>query len=144
MTRKRRKSRRPEMLSRNVSITSFRSSVSLRAVERRGEEPEIESQPWLELRGTIAEPLRDTRDVEIHLYPREQLVVGTARPASVGSIIQIRPRLSVVATFTHAGFDRVWALALGGQLKYAYIYFTEPHYSRALVVNLSVSNEFEE
>ena len=69
MPRKRRSPGRPEMLSRNVAISSFRTSVRLGASHRRGEEPEIESQPWLELQGKATEPIRDVTDVKISRYP---------------------------------------------------------------------------
>jgi hypothetical protein len=48
--RRKRAGGRPEMLSRTFAVTSFGVTLRTGAVERRGEEPEIESQPWLELR----------------------------------------------------------------------------------------------
>src|SRR5690242_14417229 len=121
------RSGRPEMLSRNVEISGFRMTARISAVHRRGEEPEIESKPWLELQGKATEPVRGVTAVKISMYPEEPLVVGTARPAAIGAIIQAKPELSVVLTWSHAEFDRVWALALGGQLKYSHLYFTKPH-----------------
>jgi hypothetical protein len=132
------------MLSRNVAISSFRTSVRLGAIHRRGEEPEIESEPWLELQGNVTEPIRDVTAVKISMYPREPLQVGTARPASVGAIVQARPELSIVLTWSHMDFDRLWALALSGHLKYSHLYFTKPHYNSGLVVSTSFSNELEE
>jgi hypothetical protein len=58
--RKRCKSSKPEMLSRNVEISSFGATVRIGAVHRKGEEPEIDSQPWLELRGTRSRPCTPT------------------------------------------------------------------------------------
>ena len=144
MRTRRRGHRGPEMLSRTVQVSSFSTRVGLYAIERRGEEPEIDSQPWLELRGTLDEPVREVRDVLISLFPREKVEVGTARPASVASVIQIRPHLSVVAAFPISEFDRLWTMALHGHVKYAYVYFTKPHYKTAHVVSLSFSNELEE
>lgn len=95
------------MLSRDVAISSFRASVRPNAVHRRGEEPEIETQPWLELQGKATETIRDVKDVKISMYPREPLQVGTARPATVGAIIGAKPELSVVLTWSHVDFDRV-------------------------------------
>ena len=140
-----RKNERSEMLSRNIEISSFATSVRLHASERRGEDPVIESRPWLELRGTMAEPIRDVRDVMISLFPREDATnVGTARPASVGALIQVRPELSFVITWPPADFDRVWALALSGRLTHARLSFTKPYRGSALVVGASFSNEAEE
>jgi hypothetical protein len=144
MPRKKHANNRPEMLSRNVAIESFRSSVRIGAVNRRGEEPEIESQPWLELQGKATEPVGGVSAVKISMYPREPLVIGTARPASVGAIIQAKPELSVVLTWGNADFDRVWAMALAGHLKYSHLYFTRPHYGSGLVVSASFSSELEE
>jgi hypothetical protein len=44
-----------------------------------------------------------------------------------------------VPTWPQVDFDRVWALAVGGQLKYAHLYFTKPHYNSGLVVSASFS-----
>ena len=144
MPKTRRASHRPEMWSRTVEIISFRTTVRLYAVTPKGEEPYIDSQPWLELDGTMDEPVRNVRDVVMNMYPKDKLEVGTARPASVGAIVQMRPHLSVVVTFPQTNFDRVWTLALGGRLKYGHLYFTKPHYNTALVVSMSLSNELEE
>lgn len=144
MAKKRRKSGRPEMLSRSVEISSFSATVRLNAVHPKGENPYIEGEPWLELRGTATEAVRDVRDVRISMYPRSTLQIGPARPASVGSLIQARPELSFVLTWPHVDFDRIWALALSGRLTHGNLYFTKPHYNTALVVSASFSNEAEE
>jgi hypothetical protein len=144
MPKRKRPANKPEMLSRNVAISSFSASIRIGAVHRRGEEPEIESQPWLELQGKVTEPVRDVTDVKISMYPREPLAIGTARPASVGAIIQAKPELSVVLTWSNADFDRVWSLATTGHLKYTHLYFTKPHYNSGLVVSASFSSEMEE
>lgn len=141
-----RRSRRrsDEILSRTVAVSEYRASLSVRAVTSRGMEPEIEGGPWLEVRGVLNEPLREASDVAINVYPTEKVEIGTARPAAVGSVIQVRPHIELVAALTHAEFDRVWAMALAGVLKHAYFACTKPHYNRALVTNLSFSNEPEE
>jgi len=132
------------MLSRNAGIASFSATVRIGAVHRRGEEPEIETQPWLELRGILEEPVKGTTEIRISNCPREPLIVGTARPASVGAIIGMKPEMSIVLTWSHTEFDRLWTLALSGQLKFAHFYFTAPRYGSGLVVNASFSNEREE
>lgn len=132
------------MLSRTVEIRSFRASVRLGIEGSRRPDPEIEAKPWLELIGTLEEPVRDVRDIRISLYPENKPTPGPARPPAVGAIIQTRPELSVVASFSHADFDRVWALALAGHLRHAYMAFTKPRYRTALVLSLSVSNVAEE
>src|SRR4029450_3527492 len=82
-TRKKKgKINRPEMLAQNVEITGFSTTVGLNAVHHKGAEPYIESQPWLELRGTATEPVNGVTDVKISVWLRETPKVGTARPAS--------------------------------------------------------------
>ncbi len=132
------------MLSRNAAIASFSATVRISAVHRRGEEPEIETQPWLELRGTLEEPVKGTTEIRISNYPREPLTVGTRRPASVGSIIGMKPHMHVVLTWSENEFDRLWSLALSGHLKFAYFYLTTPRYGSGLVVNASFSDERDE
>lgn len=135
---------RPEMLSRNVAISSFAATMRTSAAHRRGEEPEIESQPWLELRGNLEEPVNGVQDVVISMYPEDKMQVGTTRPAAVGSIIGMKPRIEVVLSWSYQEFDRVWALALSGQLKFGHLYFTAPRRNKGLVVSLSFSSEREE
>ena len=132
------------MLRRNVEISSFGATVRIGAVHEKGDEPYIESQPWLELRGKITEPVKGITDARISLYPRDDMQVGTARPACCGAIIGLKPVLEAVITWPHMEFDRLWALAMTGHLKWVHLYFTEPHYGHGLVVNASFGNEFEE
>lgn len=138
------KSRKPEMLSRNVEIKSSSLTVRISAVHRKGDEPEIESQPWLELKGVLTEPVKDVRDVVISLYPKDKMEVGTARPASCGAIIRARPELQFVITWPQHEFDRFWSMVLGSRLTHAHFYFTKPHYNSGLVVSASFSSELEE
>jgi hypothetical protein len=118
MRRKRVRSK-PEMLSRNVQISSFSATVRLAAVHHKGDEPYVESQPWLELRGTATEPVRGVTNFKISMLPKDTPQVGTARPASVGAIIQGRPVLHALLTWPHVDFDRVWTLAMAGHLNSA-------------------------
>src|SRR3712207_4677290 len=60
-----RKSGKPEMLSRDVEIKASSLTVRIRAVHAKGDEPEIESQPWLQLKGVLTEPVKGVRDVVI-------------------------------------------------------------------------------
>src|SRR6266545_7870791 len=137
MAKKRRKSGQPEMLSRNVEISSSSATVRLDVVHRKREEPHIESEPWLELRGTATEPVRDVREVRISMFPRDASHVGPAGPASVGAVIHAKPELDFVLTWPPVDFDRVWALAVSGRLTHSRLYFTKPHYGSGLVVSAS-------
>jgi hypothetical protein len=62
MLRKRRLAR-PEMLWRKVEFKSFNTTVRISATHRRGEDPEIESQPWLQLRGVALQAVDGVTDV---------------------------------------------------------------------------------
>ena len=139
-----RKSGTPEMLSRNVEIKSSSLTARISAVHNKGNEPEIESQPWLELKGVLTEPVKNVRDVVISVYPKDTIKIGTARPASCGAIIRARPEFQLVITWPQHEFDRLWSMVLGNRLTHAHFYFTKPHYNRGLVVNASFSSELEE
>lgn len=139
-----RKSRKLEMLSRDVEIKSSSLTVRISATHHKGDEPEIESQPWLALKGVLTEPVKDVRDVLISLYPKDRMEVGTARPASCGAIIRARPELQFVITWPQHEFDRLWAMVLGNRLTHGHFYFTKPHYNSGLIVSASFSSELEE
>lgn len=139
-----RKGGRPEMLSRDVEIKSSSLSVRISAVHHKASEPEIESQPWLALKGVLTEPVKNVRNVLISLYPRDKIEVGTARPASCGAIIRVRPELQFVITWPQHEFDRLWSMVLGSRLTHAHFYFTKPHYNSGVIVSASFSSELEE
>ena len=61
--------------------------------------------------------MKGTTDVKISLYPRDDLRVGTARPASCGAIVAAKPELHAILTWSQTEFDRVWMLAMAGHLK---------------------------
>jgi hypothetical protein len=132
------------MLSREVELDSLAARISTRAEHRRGEEPEIQSGPWLEVQGTLTEPVKDVHEVQFSLYPEDDPRVGPARPAAIGAVIGLKPHMSVVISWSHREFDRLWGMAFAGQLRFAYLHFTKPRYGKALVVNASFSSEPEE
>jgi len=141
---RRRKSKRLETMQRNAVISSFTPSMRLGVRGPNDREPEIEGRAWLELRGTLVEPIRDVRDVVFKLWPDPDKRVGPTRPAAVGYIMGIRPAVDVAASCTPADFNYIWSLALSGHLTHAYMSFTEPHYNSASVLSMSFSNELEE
>ena len=144
MPKKPRRNRRPEILNRTVDIASVLPSLRVGVDEPKYPEPEIEVKPWLELRGVLNEPVRQTSDIVFSLYPDARTKVGTARPPAVGSIIGVRSAVEAVVSLPHAEFDRLWSFALSGQLKHAWMAFTRPHYNRGLVLAVSFSNQREE
>ena len=118
--------------------------VDLRASVPRGSESSIKSSSRLELSGTIDESVRDVHSIVFSVRPTDKTDPGPVLPPSVGAIIQIRPYVSFVIGFPTAAFDRIWSLALPGQLRYARLVFTKPHYNKALVVSTSFSTDPEE
>ena len=141
---RRRGSKRPETMQRNAIISSFTPRMRLSVRGPSDAEPEVEGRPWLELRGTLAEPIRDVRAVVFKLWADPDKRMGPARPAAVGYITGIRPEVDVIASCTPADFNYIWSLALSDYLTHAYMSFTKPHYNSASVLNLSFSNELEE
>jgi hypothetical protein len=71
------------------------------------------------------------------MWPRDNVKIGTARPASVGAVLGARPELAFGLTWPQSGFDRVWNLAISGHVKFAHVCFTKPHYNSGLVVSAS-------
>ena len=66
--KRRRKSTRSETMQRNAVISSFTPRMRLSVRMPKETEPEIEGKPWLELRGTLVDPIRDVHDVVFKLW----------------------------------------------------------------------------
>ena len=135
---------RPEILNRNVDITSVGASFRVRVDEPRDPEPEIEVKPWLELRGVLDEPVRQTSEIVLSLYPNTRTKVGTTRPPAVGAIVGAKATVDAVISLPHVEFDRLWSFAFSGHLKNAWMAFTAPHYNKALILAVSFSSQPEE
>lgn len=144
MPRKRRDTKRAELLARTAQISSCRFTQRIRAVHNRGEEPYVECGPWLELLGKLEEPVKGVTDVRISLYPLEPVVVGPVRPAAIGAVISLKLEMSVVISWSEREFDRLWSMALAGHSKFAYLAFTPPRNGRARIVSASFGSEREE
>jgi hypothetical protein len=56
----------------------------------------------------------------------------------------MRPQVVVVLIWSHQEFDRLWTFVLSGNLKFAHLYMTTPHYNTGLVVSAPFSTEREE
>jgi hypothetical protein len=146
MAKKKRRSRRPETLTRTIAITAVNARVSLSPSSDRDPEPEFDSYASIELIGTMDEPIRDTCDVELTLYSaREEPVrVGKDPVPWIGLIHYFRPVVRPSVFVPQRAFDRLWLLAGAGMAKFAHITLTKPHYLHAYVVNLSLSTHPEE
>jgi len=142
--KRRRKPKRPETMSCNVEISSIRPRVSLSMHDAEGPEPGVDSHCGLRLRGTMDMSIRGVRDMELRLWADWNHHIGPNRPAYIGYITHTRPEVSVIASCRPADFEYLWSLALSGELKFAYLSFTKPHYGSADVLDMAFSNEAEE
>jgi hypothetical protein len=89
--RKRSRRARPETLVRWIELSSVSARVSEHPSGIKGAEPQVESAASLEFSGTLNEPIRDTRDVEIVLYATDQTRAGGGPPPWIGSVDNFRP-----------------------------------------------------
>jgi hypothetical protein len=146
MAKKKRRSRRPETLTRTIVITAVNARVSLSPSSDRDPEPEFDSYASIELGGTMDEPIRETCDVELTLYSArdEPVRVGKDPVPWIGLIHNFRPVVRPSVFVPKVAFDRLWVLAGTGMAKYAYMVITKPHYQSAYVLNLSLSTHPEE
>jgi hypothetical protein len=141
---KRRSRSHPEILSRLVRIESVRPSVSVRADKPRGLPPRRYCQDWLEFHGESDEALKEVRRFVVSVRVVDQDEPGPAQPPSVGAIIQIHPAVDAVIGLAAASFDRLWALAVLGQLRYCWLAFTKPRHRSALIVSARFSQDSED
>jgi len=132
------------IIGRGIQIQSVGVHVSRQTNKPRGEPARFEGGPWLEVRGTADEAVRDVRDIVISVHTDEREEPGPTSPPSVGAIIQVRPKVQAVVGLPSLDFDRLWVLALTGHLRYSWMAFTEPHRGSARIVSVSFSNEIEE
>jgi len=141
---RRRRSRRkvPELLVREVKISSIAIHVSLIAGGRRGSRARSEASSWLVLNGIADEPVRDVSAAESTVSSRDRTESDESR--SVGAVLQTRPVIVVYFGFPVSDFDRIWSLALSGELRYVRFVSEQPRYNKASVTSVSFSSVPEE
>jgi hypothetical protein len=110
--------RRPDPLMRFIEFSEARARTGVRAARERGQEPEVRSSGALELVGTMDEPVRDTREIEVAVYADDAAKLGAGPPPWIGFIETVRPVVRAVVFVSHRDFDRLWMLALSGLLKH--------------------------
>ena len=89
--------------------------------QERGAELQLFEHSANRMTGTMDEPIRDTRDVEIVLYAADDPKPGRDPTPWIGLVHGIRPVMRAAIFIPHRDFDRVWSLALSGLLKHAHI-----------------------
>ena len=135
---------KPETLMRFIDITSISAGTSFSAGQERGDAPHISTTARVEMTGTMNEPVRQTRDVEIVVYAADDPKSGAGPPPWIGLVHGVRPVMHAAVFLPDRVFDRLWSLALSGLLKHAHIFLTPPRYQSAYVLNFSFSTQFKE
>jgi hypothetical protein len=144
MVRRRRTTRRDEILWRTITVASCTTRVHFGVDAPRGCEPKIKSWPWIEARRTADEPLGDNHDFLVSVRVDDDPRPGPLRPAAVGAIIQVRPTVTAVLGLPHADFDRLWSMAVTGRFRFVWLSTTKPHYGKARIQSASFSSQRDE
>lgn len=127
-----------------MEFTSFEARTSVFVTNGRREPPCISSMPSLHLHGNLDEPVKGVMEFECSLHPEGQPTPGGAEVPSLGTIIRTRPCVCAVVGVKSEEFDRLWAMAMSGQLTHGCVTFTPPRYGTALIAAVSFSNVKEE
>ena len=118
--------------------------MSLGAQGEGRADPELHVYDRLELTGTMNEPVRETRDVEIFVYSTDEPSAGKDPIPWVGLVHGLKPKLRPTFFFSNEEFDRLWSLAAAGLLRHAHMVVTPPRYQHAYVVSVSFSSHPQE
>ena len=130
-------------MAREMRVSSVAFFVSTHAEKPHGAEPLRESRAWLDLEGTLDEPLRGVSSATMALHPEAEWHRGTVGPPSIGGIIGLKPHIQCVVGLPDDDFDRVWLTATAGHLGFCHFAFTEPERRHAFIVSASFSNKGE-
>ena len=71
---------------RFIDITSISAGTSFSAGQERGDAPHISTTARVEMTGTMNEPVRQTRDVEIVVYAADDPKSGAGPPPWIGLV----------------------------------------------------------
>ena len=135
------KRRRVEHLIRIAEVKAFTVHVSAGIDDAKGPNPKRSGSTWLEVRGVMDEPVKDTKSIRVSVHEAKDDNLGPNRPAVVGYVFGTRPDVDVVVTFETKLFERTLAIALSGNLKNIWISMTPPKWSQADVPSIAFSNE---
>lgn len=141
LTSKQKRSRHREVLSRYATITEWRPSLTVLTNKPRGLPHERLVLHHINFFGTLEEPLKGVSELAGHIYPGTDVSIGNARIPCIGSIISMRPAVSLVATFTFDEFSWLLTLAAGNQLAACYFSCNEPIRGYAPVFSLSFDKD---
>ena len=97
---------------------------------------------WLQVRGTMDEPIEGQSVVEVSIHECEPDERGTHEPTnSIGTLIQLRPNAQIVLDMPAKTFGRLWTMAAGGRLRHIWLSMTKPKGKDIQVVSVSFQNE---
>jgi hypothetical protein len=129
---------------REIRVEKVEMSVHLhRRTARGSQQPYLNCNSWLAIRGVADEPVLDVRAYVVSLQADDDEKPWPAYPAAVGGIMQVRPCIRGVVSLPTRAFERAWALASSGQLRYTHLSFTTPKRGAAFIVSASFSNASE-
>jgi hypothetical protein len=133
------KQKKRELLPREARVVGWTVDVHARG-EGSKTARRRESSQYLIIEGELTEALGGVTSFLLQLWPDPDAGVGTREIASVGSVIQVKPKIQVAASLTPAEFHRVFLLASSGNLRSVYMAVQEPRYGRALIASMSFSS----
>lgn len=131
---------RKEPLARYVTITNWRTSLSVRVDKRRGQLPARDTLHCVEFRGRLEEPVNGVSELTGMIFPNDDVSMSTVVEPNIGTIIQLRPAMMVVVTFTPQEFSWLLTLVAGNQLGAGHMSFSQPVRGKAFVHSLSFDN----
>jgi hypothetical protein len=130
---------RRELLSRYGRVTSWHSSLSVRADRPRGHPPERESRASIQLEGEFTEAVGGVVRFLIQASPKDKPALGNAAVPNIGAFISVKPELQGVVDMTEGEFQRLLTLAASDRLAWCFIAFTLPFRRSALIVSIDFS-----
>ena len=111
---------------------------------RKGEDPYIASNGRVELTGTMDEPIRGISEVELVIYAADDPRPGKDPEPWIGLVHGVKPVIRPAIFVSHRDFDRVFTLAMSGELKHVHLVMIPPRYQTAFVTSVSFSTHLEE
>jgi hypothetical protein len=133
--------KRRQNLIRTADIRSFEAYVGVHVTEQRGAEPGRGTSNWLLLHGMLDEPVKGHSQVAIRVVEDQRDEPVSSKPPAIGHVLGTNPEVSIYVTVPSKLFERIWTLAAGGNLSYAWISMTPPHYGSAVVQSLALSSK---
>lgn len=133
------KAKKRELLPREGRVLDWTVDIHARAEGPKGARRR-ESSQYMIIEGELTEALGGATSFLLQLRPDPDTTVGTGEIPSVGSVIQVKPKIQAVASLTPDEFHYLFLLASSGKLRSVYMAVQEPHYGRALIASFSFSS----